>query len=172
MWSGDGRSLYYVSDRGGVENIWTRPAAAGGTDRALTTFKDGRVLWPTATADGRVIAFERDFGILDAGHGVGTDAPQSLSRVAARPPARQPERVRQTNAFDDLALSADGRKVAFVARGDLFAASVKDGGGRRACHGDGRTGVAAGVVARQPAARYVSTSVAGQRIYVHDFAER
>ena len=26
MWSGDGRTLFYVSDRGGAENVWTRPA--------------------------------------------------------------------------------------------------------------------------------------------------
>ena len=32
MWSGDGRTVYYVSDRGGQENLWAKPlagAAAG-----------------------------------------------------------------------------------------------------------------------------------------------
>src|SRR6476659_6366518 len=77
MWSGDGHTLYYVSDRGGAENIWARPASATGADKALSAFKDGRVLWPTATLDGRVIAFERDFGIwtLDTSSGQAHQVP-------------------------------------------------------------------------------------------------
>ncbi|MEI6246219.1 MAG: peptidase S41, partial [Acidobacteriota bacterium] len=71
MWSGDGRSLFYVSDRGGAENLWTRPATVAGTDRALTKFTDGRVLWPSITTDGKTIAFERNFGIWVADSGSG-----------------------------------------------------------------------------------------------------
>jgi Tol biopolymer transport system component len=127
MWSGDGRTVYYVSDRNGAENIWSRPASAAGVDKPLSTFTDGRVLWPTATSDGRTIAFERDFGIwtLDTGNGQVRQVP--ITRRGATTVAA-PERVRQTASFEDLALSPDGRKVAFIARGDIFAASVKDAG--------------------------------------------
>src|SRR5436190_19134556 len=123
MWSGDWRNVFYVSHRSGAENIWTRPAAAAGSDRAITGFKDGRVLWPTATIDARTIAFERDFGIwtLDTTTGQSRQVP-IVRRGAATAPA--PERTRQTSQFSDLALSPDGRKVAFIARGDVFAASV------------------------------------------------
>ena len=42
MWSGDGRALFYVSDRGGAENVWTHAMGAGpGTsarDQKLTSF--------------------------------------------------------------------------------------------------------------------------------------
>ena len=34
MWSGDGRDLFYVSDRGGAENVSVRPATAAGADSA------------------------------------------------------------------------------------------------------------------------------------------
>ena len=38
MWSGDGRTLFYVSDRGGAENVWARPAAAtAGRERRSAT---------------------------------------------------------------------------------------------------------------------------------------
>jgi hypothetical protein len=55
MWRQDGRAVYYVSDRGGVENIWIRPMPAEGAGtaqtldagRRLTTFTDGRVLFPS-----------------------------------------------------------------------------------------------------------------------------
>src|SRR5260221_9272630 len=129
MWSGDGRSLFFVSDLDGTENIWrirgTATSIAPG--RQVTTFKGGRLLWPTTTADGQTIAFERDFGIwtLDTATGRTHEVP-IVRRGAATTAA--PERVRQTNQFSDLALSPDGKKVAFVARGDVFAASAKDAG--------------------------------------------
>ncbi|MBP6715912.1 MAG: PD40 domain-containing protein, partial [Acidobacteria bacterium] len=127
MWSADGRTLFYVSDRGGTENLWTRPAAAGRGDRALTKFTDGRVLWPSITADGKTIAFERNFGIWVADSANGQAHEVKISRRGA-PTTPVPERVRQTNQFEDLALSPDGKKVAFIARGELFAASSTDGG--------------------------------------------
>src|SRR5262245_32373781 len=63
MWGGgnDATSPYFVPDRSGAQNLWVKPAQ--GDARALTTFKDGRVMWPTITANGSTIAFERDFGI-------------------------------------------------------------------------------------------------------------
>ncbi len=168
MWSGDGRSLFYVSDRGGAENIWTRPATAAGADRSLTDFKDGRVLWPTATADGRTIAFERDFGVWTLDTTGGPARPVAITRrgAATGPP---PERVRQTSSFRDLALSPDGRKVAFIARGDVFAASVKD-------PGDATRVTDTANLESQPVwapdsrrLAYVSASPAGQQIRLHDF---
>jgi Tol biopolymer transport system component len=67
MWSADGKSIFYVSDRNGNENIWTRLAdPSSKADRALTKFTSGRVLWPSIAADGRTIAFERNFGIWTA----------------------------------------------------------------------------------------------------------
>ncbi|MBA3950158.1 MAG: PD40 domain-containing protein, partial [Acidobacteria bacterium] len=44
MWSGDGRTLFFMSDRDGAENLWRRPAAAGGEDVKITDFKGGRLL--------------------------------------------------------------------------------------------------------------------------------
>lgn len=169
MWSGDGRNLFYVSDRGGAENIWTRPATTAGSDRALTTFKDGRVLWPSATPDGKTIAFERDFGLwlLDTSNGQSRQVPITRRGAATAP---SPERTRQTAQFSDLALSPDGRKVAFIARGDVFAASVKDAG-------DAARVTATPDVDSQPIwapdsrrLAYVASSSTGQRLHLYDFS--
>ena len=169
MWNGDGSSLFYVADRGGAENIWTRPAAASGADRALTTFRDGRVLWPSITTDGKTVAFERNFGIwtLDTASGKTREVP-IVRRGAAASPA--PERTRQTNQFSDLALSPDGKKIVFVARGDLFAASAKDGG-------DAQRVTSTPDIESQPVwapdsrrIAYTSARQAGQQVYLYDFA--
>ncbi|HEX5069274.1 MAG TPA: S41 family peptidase [Vicinamibacterales bacterium] len=169
MWSGDARTLFYVSDRNGAENIWARPASANGADKSISAFTDGRVLWPTASADGRVIAFERDFGIwtIETANGHARQVPITRRGAAT---AAAPERLRQTASFEDLALAPDGRKVAFIARGDIFAASVKDAG-------DAARVTATPELESQPVwspdsrrLAYVSTSSGGQRLYTYDFA--
>ena len=125
MWGEGGRSLYFMSDRGGAENIWKLPL--GGRPAQVTKFTGGRVLWPSISYDGRAIVFERGYGIwrLDTESGRAAEV-----RIARRGAAAGPavERVRQTEQFQDLALSPDGRKVAFVARGEIFVASAADGG--------------------------------------------
>jgi Tol biopolymer transport system component/C-terminal processing protease CtpA/Prc len=132
MWSTDGRSLFYVSDRTGAENIWSVPVAAaagatGDAGRAVTTFKDGRLLWPSMAKDGKTIAFERDFAIWTLDTATGQAKAVSMTRRGA-PAGAGTEHLTMTNRFSDLALSPDGKKVAFAVRGDLFAASAKDGG--------------------------------------------
>jgi tricorn protease len=125
MWSADAKGVFYMSDRGGAENIWH--AAIDGASRPVTKFARGRVLWPTITSDGRTIAFERDFGIwtLDTASGRTTELQVELRGVPATPAI---EHQRLTNQFSDLVLSPDGRKVAFIARGEVFAGSARDGG--------------------------------------------
>jgi Tol biopolymer transport system component/C-terminal processing protease CtpA/Prc len=125
MWGDGGRSLYFMSDRSGAENIWK--LALGGQPRQVTKFTDGRVLWPSISFDGRVIVFERDFGIwkLDAESGRASKIEITRRGVPAGPAV---ERLRLTDQLQDLALSPDGKKVAFVVRGEVFAASATDGG--------------------------------------------
>src|SRR6266545_1050669 len=142
MWAADGRSLFFVSDRSGAENIWAtdvhRPQTntdqrsdgpQTNTDqrRQLTKFRDGRVLWPSISARGDTMVFERNFGIwkLDTASGTANEVP--IARMGA-PAGPATEHLRLTSQFQDLALSPDGKKVAFSLRGEIFAASAKDGG--------------------------------------------
>jgi Tol biopolymer transport system component/C-terminal processing protease CtpA/Prc len=125
MWAPDGRALYYMSDRGGTENLWQ--VALDGQTRALTRFDDGRVLWPGISGDGRLIAFERGFGIwlADTASGKSHAVPITLGG-AVRGPGVTHEKL--SDGFSDLALSPDGRKLAFVAHGEVFAADAEKGG--------------------------------------------
>jgi len=43
MWSADGKTLFYMSDASGGENIWAVPVAAPESAKELTHFKEGRV---------------------------------------------------------------------------------------------------------------------------------
>jgi Tol biopolymer transport system component len=120
MWSADGKTLYFMSDRSGAQNIWT-------TTRQVTNFKDGRVLWPSISADGRTIAFERNFGIW-AVDTVTNEAREVSIALRGAPAAAAVEHRAFTDQIRDLALSPDGKKIAFTVHGEVFSASAKDGG--------------------------------------------
>jgi Tol biopolymer transport system component len=130
MWAADGRSLFYVSDRSGAENIWARSLQAGArtaAERQLTRFTDGRVLWPSIAHDGRLIAFERDFRMWTFDTTTNTAQVVRLTRRGT--PASEPvEHIAFSDRFQELSVSADGRKLAIVARGEIFAAATADGG--------------------------------------------
>lgn len=166
MWSPDGRTLFYVSDRSGAENVWSLKLDS--QPRQLTRFDKGRVLWPSISNDGRTMVFERDFGIwkMDAASGRASQVAIALRGAAAGPGI---ERVRQTDRFQELALSPDGKKIAFVARGEVFAASASEGGDAA------RVTTTAGVESQpawSPDSRklvYVSERNGAGHIFLYDF---
>ncbi|HYL63335.1 MAG TPA: S41 family peptidase [Candidatus Methylomirabilis sp.] len=167
MWSADGKALYYVSDRNGQQNIWMRPLDANA--KQLTQFTDGRVLWPSISADGRVIVFERKFGIwkLDTATGAVGEVHTALRGAPAGPGA---EHVTLSNQFHGLALSLDGKKVAFTARGQIFAASSKEESAAfRVTHADGEE---SSVVWAPDSKRivYVSDRQGSPHLFEYDFA--
>lgn len=127
MWSDDGRTLFYMGDRSGAENLWSvSPDGAAASAKELTHFKSGRVLWPSIGDHGKTIVFERNFAIWKAATGSGKAelVPIQLRGVPASPGVTH---VTETS-FSRLALSPDGNKIALIAHGELFAAPAKDGG--------------------------------------------
>jgi tricorn protease len=124
MWMPDGKQLYFMSDRGGAQNIWTM--TLGGKPRQVTKFTSGRVLWPSIGYDGKEVVFEHDFKIwkLDTKTGEAFNLPITLSGSAAGPATTH----LTLTTFNDLTLSPDGRKIALAAHGEIFASSARDGG--------------------------------------------
>jgi tricorn protease len=119
LWAPDGQGLHFVSDRNGMENLWFQPLE-GSPAQQLTDFGEGRLLWPAISRDGRTIVFERDFGIWRMDVGSGAIAPLV---IRVRPDTKfTPVRVATySRELTELELSPDGKKVAFVARGEIFA---------------------------------------------------
>ena len=125
MWSADGSRVFYVSDRSGAQNIWSQPVK--GQPKQLTNFAGGRVLWANISYDGKQIVFERNFKIwtLDTDGGNAKEVAITLRGLPAAPLT---ERMNLSTQVREFSLSPDGKKVALVARGEVFAASAKDGG--------------------------------------------
>ncbi len=124
MWSPDGKSIWFMSDESGTENLWRLPV--GGKPEQVTRFTDGRLLFPTIGYDGRTIVFERDFAIWSMDTATGKATKVSIALHGA-PAAAGEEHKNETN-FDSLALSPDGKKLAVIAHGEVFATTTKDGG--------------------------------------------
>lgn len=125
MWSANGKTIYYMSDKTGPENIWSLPVA-GGAETQITHFTNGRVLWPTIGDHGREIVFQRDLTIwkLDLQTGKAAEVPITLIGS----PSGEGVHETTTSKFTDMALSPDGKKLALIAHGDVFVTTEKDGG--------------------------------------------
>ena len=126
MWSGDGAALYYVSDRDGAQNLWLKPIR-GGEARRLTSFNDGRVLFPAIDPAGQTIVFERDFGIWRYDVAANRAQPVAITLRGAASTSADTHLV-ITNGLQQIALSPDGRKLAFVAHGEVFVTRADSGG--------------------------------------------
>ena len=124
MW-GANNTIVFMSDRSGNENLWS-VATGGGTATQLTAFDNGRVLWPSISANGRTVAFERDFGIwtLDVASRTAKRLDIHLMGAVEGP---TPEVQRETQGWSGIAIAPDGRKWAFIAGGDVWATTI-DGG--------------------------------------------
>ncbi len=125
MWSADGKTLFFMSDASGAENLWRM--APGSAPHQVTKFTDGRFLWPGISRDGKAIVFERDFAIWKtdpSGEHCGRIA-ITLRGVPAVPSTTH---LNLTSDIREMSLSADGKKVAFVVHGEVFAAGAKSGG--------------------------------------------
>lgn len=120
MWGEDGSTIYYVSDRDGEENVWRMPTDGDDGATAITEFADGRVTNPSISADGRWIAFERDFRLwrLDVSSG---DAEPIDIRVLADEKTTPIRHETFTAGLSEFELSPDAKKVAFVVHGEVFA---------------------------------------------------
>ncbi|MFN2578365.1 MAG: S41 family peptidase [Pyrinomonadaceae bacterium] len=125
MWGRNDTTVYYVSDRSGAQNLWARDL--NGKSRQVTQFKDGRVLWPSIAYDGRTIVCERNFQIwkIDATSGRASAVSINRRGASAGPAV---EHLRLNDQISEMALSPDGKKIAFVVRGEIFAVSSSDGG--------------------------------------------
>ena len=158
MWSADGKSLYFVSDRSGSQNIWILrcPHRRREAIRKASRRKRRSPGSPMAGSCGRRFptTAERSCssGISKCGRWTRRAATRSRCRSpnAERRPSPALEHVTLTNGFQDLALSPDGRKVAFVARGEVWAASARDGGDAVRVSRSGARESQIALAARQP----------------------
>lgn len=130
VWSPDGATLHFLSERGGSSNVWRLPAGGGDAEQVTT-----HELHPV-----RFLSTADDGTLCYAHHGiVHTLAPGGAPRRVSievttdhRENPTTPTTLR--DGATEMAPSADGKFVAFVVRGEVFVASAKYGTTRRITH--------------------------------------
>src|SRR5699024_5195968 len=117
------------------------------------------------------IVFERDFGIWSYDL-ASAQAREIAITLRGAPAAPMSTHGTVTGGFQELALSPDGRKVAFAVHGELFAASARDGGDAMRVTS---TAAAEGQLAWAPDSRrlaYASDRDGEYELFLYDFAAR
>jgi tricorn protease len=127
MWSNDGR-IYFVSDRdaNAQANIWFVPES-GGDAVKVTDFKDGDVRFPSISADGKTIVFERDFGISKLDLATKVVTPLHFD-VAAETQESLTEFRDFNSTVDDYDVAPSGRRIAVAVHGRIFTVPTDENG--------------------------------------------
>jgi len=123
-WSNDGRSIYFVSDRDGVRNLWQLPLD-GGQPQQVTRHATP-VDSPSIARNVPRLVYECDdqLYLLELGN-----QPEPILIGAPADDAEQ-TMLWQTysNNCSEFAVAPSGKEVAFVVRGDIYVARFPAGG--------------------------------------------
>lgn len=123
LFTSDGSGFYYLSEESGSFNVH-RMALNGGASQQLTNFSGYPVRFLSA-ADNGTLAFGYDGHVYTMAPG---GQPQRVAITVVGDAKANNERVISfTSGASQLAVSPNGREVAFIYRGDVFVTSVEGG---------------------------------------------
>jgi len=126
-WSGDSKTVFYTSEREGLATVWKQPRD-GGRPTQVVTHPPDAVRWLAIARSGSDLVYECDdrIGVTSAKGGPVT-APPILCRTDERGPHAAYTTYSGSNV-SEYELSPDGRRMAFVVRGDIFVVTIEKGG--------------------------------------------
>lgn len=120
-WSADGKSVYFCSSdgaRNGARNLWQCEIATEKCTQ-LTSFEDDLVATPTVSKDGSTIVFSHLFDLYRFSPGK-DESPRKINIRMRRDDLPSDLHRRTLTSASDVAFSADGLEMAFVAGGDVW----------------------------------------------------
>ena len=121
--SADGKTVYFMSERDGSFNVYSFPVANPSDVKKITKHKTHPVRFLTVSDNG-VLCYGYDGDIyLNTGSGASKKVSVSISSDNF---ADQTVSLPVTGGGDN-ALSADGKQIAFITRGEVFVASTEYG---------------------------------------------
>ena len=119
-WQPDGQGYYYISEQDGTLNVWA--GTPGGQPRQLTSFEKHPVRHLTSSADG-LMAFSWDGDIYTLRDG---QQPRKLDiTINADQYVKDAVKSYETGDASSMAVSPDGKDVAFVLRGEVYVTDAK-----------------------------------------------
>ena len=119
VWSSDGKSFYWLSERDGTFNVWKRNID-GSQEQQLTHHSGNPVRFLTAANDGTLCyGYDGELYIWR------NEQEQKVSvSITADRSDRDLVREIKTSGATSIALSPNGKEVAFVMHGDIYVTSI------------------------------------------------
>ena len=119
VWTPDGQSFYYLSEKDGTFNVWKR-ALDGGNEQQVTRHEKNPVRYLTIAKDG-TLCYGYDGEIYTNRNG--QEQKVSISIVADR---NDKDLVRsiKTRGATEICLSPKNKEVAFILHGDVYVTSI------------------------------------------------
>ena len=128
VFSPDEKSIFYLSEESGCFNVHTLLLADPAQKKQVTFFKSDPVRFLSSSANG-LLCFGHDGAIYTLQPG---GSPKRLSVIVHTASKLNNEKVIQVNGnVREMAVSPDGKQVAFIARGEVFVSSADGGITRR-----------------------------------------
>jgi tricorn protease len=118
LWRHDGGGFFYVSNRGGVGNLYEHDLETG-QETQHTHYKQDGVLFPTLSRDGGTLVFRRLFDLYRWRPGE-TAEPQKIEIECASDIAEKSRSRRVLERATGLTCTQDGLQMAFIAGGDVW----------------------------------------------------
>ncbi|MCW1886588.1 S41 family peptidase [Luteolibacter flavescens] len=134
LWWPDGKGFYYVSERDGTFNLWSRDFTSG-EDKQLTTFKDDGVIRPSISEDGSVLLFRRGFHLWTLKPG---GKPEQLKIRQQEDLPDTTKELRKITGTVDADFSPSGLEIVFCAEGELWTSDTVMREPNRLTHTDAR----------------------------------
>ena len=119
-----GNAVYFLSDRGEHLNLYCYDTASGQT-KQLTDYKGVDARWASGDAKGQLV-FEVDGALHVYDTATNQDRALDITVPSDLVGARASERSVKDH-IEDFALSDNGKRALFTARGELFSVPLKDG---------------------------------------------
>lgn len=119
--SGDGQTLYFLSERnGGTFNVYSFPLAQPQSVKEITSFKHHPVRFLSMSNDG-MLCYGYDGEIYTQQN---ASAPQKIDVEIIRDEQPQLTNLDFTGGATSGTVSPDGKQIAFIIRGEVFVTSV------------------------------------------------
>jgi len=129
VWGPDQQTVYYLSERSGSFNVWKFPLATPADTTQVTKFDRNPVRFLSISRTGGLcFGYDGEIYTLAAGAAEPVRVPIHIA-VDTQPAAV--ESVTMTKGATEMALSPNGKEIAFVVRGEVYVASTEFGTTRR-----------------------------------------
>ena len=124
MWAGN-KGMYFLSDRDGFVNVW-KMAADGSAKVQITRMKEKNIAFANISANGSLIAFELNGRLYTV-----STADNNVREIKVQAPSDVTENDNEimvlTKDASEMAVSPDGKQIAFVVYGDVFVMKSEKG---------------------------------------------